>query len=90
MSELAVSASEMRERFAEYLDRVEKEGRVVVTQHGHERAYLISAQELRAMEETIAVLENADLMRSIAKGLGQSRAGRVSEANDAFAERRGS
>ena len=85
MNDLAVSASQMREKFADYLERVETQGRVVVTRHGQERAYLISAQELRALEETIAVLENTDLMRSFARGLAQARSGRVRPAREAFA-----
>ena len=85
MSEQAISVSEMRERFADFLEGVES-GRVLVTKHGQERAYLISARELRALEETIAVLENEQLMRSLRRGLEDMRAGRVEDATEAFAE----
>ena len=85
MSERAVSASEMREKFADYLEHVDS-GRVLVKKHGQERAYLISVRELRALEETLAILENEDLMRSLMRGLDDMRRGRVEDATDAFAE----
>lgn len=85
MAEQAVSASEMRDRFADFLESVES-GRVLIQKHGQERAYLISVRELRSLEETVAVLENEELMRSISKGLADIRAERVEDARDAFAE----
>ena len=85
MNEQRVAASEVRENFAEYLEGVDK-GRVLVTKHGQERAYLIGVRELRALEETIGVLENEELMKSLARGLDDLRAGRVQDAADAFAE----
>lgn len=85
MNEQRVAASEVRENFADYLEGVDK-GRVLVTKHGRERAYLIGVRELRALEETIEVLENQDLMKNLARGLDDLRAGRVQDAADAFAE----
>jgi|GEM_PF-6661501 len=85
MSEQAVSASQMRGKFADYLEAVDR-GRVLVKKHGQERAYLISVRELRSLEETIAVLENKGLVISIARGLADIRAGRVEDATDVFAE----
>lgn len=85
MSEEAVSASELRDRSAALLENVER-GRVLIRKHGEDRAYLISARELRALEETIAVLDNQQLMASIRRGLDDMEAGRVQDAQDAFAE----
>jgi prevent-host-death family protein len=85
MSEHAVSASEIREKFADFLDRAERT-RVLITKHGEERAYLISVRELRALEETIAVLENSELMRSLMRGLEDLRVGRVEDIHDVFTE----
>ncbi len=85
MSEQVVSASQMRDNFADYLESVNR-SRILVRKHGRERAYLISVRELRALEETIAVLESDDLMRSLRKGLDDLRAGRVEDAADVFAE----
>ena len=85
MSEMAVSASELRDRSAELLENVER-GRVLITRHGAERAYLISVRELRALEETLAVLESQQLMDSIRRGIDDMKTGRVQDAADAFAE----
>ena len=85
MSDIVVSASDLRDRSAEILESVDG-GRVLVRKHGEDRAYLISVRELRALEETIAVLENAELAQSIVKGLDDLKFGRVHEAADVFAE----
>ena len=85
MAEAAVTASDLRDKLAEYLDGIEG-GRVLVTKHGRERAYLISVKEIRALEETLAILENQDLIESIDRGLRDLREGRVEDARDAFAE----
>lgn len=85
MSELAVSASELREKSAYLIDNVDH-GRVLIRKHGEDRAYLISVRELRALEETLAVLENHQLMDSIRAGLADMKADRVRDASDAFTE----
>ena len=85
MSERAVTASELRDRSAELLENVDR-GRVLIKKHGVERAYLVSVRELRAMEETIAILENQNLLRSIDRGLADMKSGRVRDAADVFAE----
>lgn len=86
MAEQTVSASEVREKFADFLDTVEQGRRVLVTKHGKDRAYLIGVRELRALEETLAILGNKDLMRSIKLGLENLKEGEVEDARDAFAE----
>lgn len=85
MSERAVTASELRDRSAELLENVDR-GRVLIKKHGVERAYLVSVRELRAMEETIAILENQNLLRSIDRGLADMKNGRERDAADVFAE----
>ncbi len=85
MPEMAVSASELREKSADLLENVDR-GRVLIRKHGEDRAYLISVRELRALEETVAVLENQDLMASIRRSLEDAKAGRVEDAAEAFAE----
>lgn len=86
MSEQTASASEVREKFADYLETVEQGRRVLVTKHGKDKAYLIGVRELRALEETLAILGNKDLMRSIRLGLKNLGAGEVEDARDVFAE----
>lgn len=85
MGELSVSASELRERSADLIEKIDR-GRVLIRKHGKDRAYLISVRELRALEETLAVLEDQELMASIRAGLDDMKAGRVRDAGDAFAE----
>lgn len=85
MAEQAVSASELRENSADLLENVDH-GRVLIRKHGVDRAYLISVRELRALEETIAVLDSQELMASIRRGLDDEKAGNVQDATDAFAE----
>ena len=86
MGEQTVAASELRDKFADYLESVECGRRVLVTKHGQDRAYLIGVRELRALEETIAVLENKSLMRSIRSGLHDLQSGDTEDARDVFAE----
>ena len=86
MSELTAAASEVRERLADYLDRLDGGNRVVITRNGKEKAYLISIRELRALEETLAVLENTALLENIREGLEDLRAGRVQTAEQVLAE----
>ncbi len=85
MPEMVVSASELREKSAGLLENVDR-GRVLITKHGVDRAYLISVRELHALEETVAVLEDQNLLESIRRSLGDIKAGRVEDATDAFAE----
>ena len=85
MTERAVSASELREKSADLLENVES-GRVLIRKHGEDRAYLISVRELRALEETVAVLEDERLVKSLERGLEDIRRGKVQDARDAFAE----
>jgi prevent-host-death family protein len=87
MTEVAVTASELRDRSSELLEDVNQgRGRVLIRKHGEDRAYLISARELRALEETMAVLENHGLMESISRGLQDMKAGRMEDASDVFTE----
>lgn len=85
MAEHTVSASDLREKSADLLENVER-GRVLIRKHGEDRAYLISVRELRALEETIAVLDNQQLVKSIRQGLDDMEAGKVQDAAEAFAE----
>lgn len=85
MAEHTVSASEVRDRFADYLEMADKR-RVLVQKHGRDRAYLVSVRELRALEETIAVLENNTLLNGIVAGLKDVEEDRVRDADEVFTE----
>jgi prevent-host-death family protein len=51
----------MRDRFSEFIDRVQKHHeRVVITRNGTAAAVLISPEDLESLEETLAVLGDSE------------------------------
>lgn len=59
----------VKDRFSEYVDRVEREHeRVVVTKNGRPAVVLISTEDLDSLEETIAVLSDPETMAGIREG----------------------
>jgi antitoxin YefM len=87
MSE-TMSLADVKARFSEVVDRVERQqDRVVVTRNGKPAAVLISPDDLESLEETLAVMTDRsiaaqirDSQRAVAAGeagieLGQLRAG---------------
>lgn len=58
----------VKDRFSEYVDRVERQHeRVVVTRNGRPAIVLISTEDLARLEETIDVLSNAETMTGISE-----------------------
>ena len=58
----------VRDRFSEYVDRVERHHeRVVVTRNGRPAAVLVSPDDLEALEETLALLSDPEAMRELAQ-----------------------
>jgi antitoxin YefM len=56
----------VKDRFSEYVDRVEREHeRVIVTRNGRPAAVLLSVDDLEALEETLAILSDAVLMQDL-------------------------
>jgi antitoxin YefM len=56
----------VKDRFSEYVDRVERDHeRVIVTRNGRPAAVLISTDDLASLEETLAVLGDAETMRGL-------------------------
>lgn len=56
----------VKDRFSEYVDRVELEHeRVVVTRNGRPAIVLISTDDLASLEETISVLSDSDAVRAL-------------------------
>ena len=59
----------VRDRFSEYVDRVEREHeRVIVTRNGRPAAVLISPEDLESLEETLSILSDPETMRGIQEG----------------------
>ena len=56
----------VRDRFSEFIERVQAQHeRVVVTKNGTPAAVLISPDDLESLEETIAVLGDADAVAEL-------------------------
>lgn len=56
----------VRDHLSEVVDRVERHHeRVIITRNGHDAAVVISPDDLAELEETIAVLSDADALRDI-------------------------
>ncbi|CAN5758648.1 hypothetical protein BH23ACT4_BH23ACT4_11150 [soil metagenome] len=60
------SLRSVRDRFSEFIDRVQKHHeRVVVTRNGTPAAVLISTEDLESLEETVAVLGDTEAVAEL-------------------------
>jgi antitoxin YefM len=60
------------------VERLEREhGRVVITKHGRPAAVMLSLDDLESLEETLAVLTDAELMSAIHEAGAEVAAGRT-------------
>lgn len=60
------SLRSVRDRFSEFIDRVQKHHeRVVVTRNGTPAAVLISTEDLESLEETVAVLGDSQAIAEL-------------------------
>ena len=74
----------VKDRFSEYVDRVEHQHeRVVVTRNGRPAAVLMSVDDLASLEETLAVLSDAETVRSLRDADDAVRRGDVVRGVDA-------
>jgi len=84
--------AEVKAHLSEIVARVSKQHeRVTVTVHGHPSAVLLSPDDLDALEETIAVLADHDLVRQLTGSEADLAAGNVeteAELADAMRRRR--
>lgn len=68
--------AEVKNRLSEVVDEVEREhARVVITKHGRPAAVVVSAADLESLEETLAVMGNADLLADIREAVAELAAG---------------
>ena len=79
---IAISLSEqmplanVKNRLSEVIDRLEREhGRVVITKHGHPAAVVMSVEDPDSLEETLDILDSADLLAEIRESLSEVGAG---------------
>jgi prevent-host-death family protein len=79
------SLRNVRDRFSEYVDRVEREHeRVIVTRNGRPAAVLISPDDLESLEETLSILSDPETMRGIEQGREAIRQGDSIRGADAI------
>ena len=79
---MAMSVSEqmpladVKNRLSEVVDRLEREhGRVVITKHGHPAAVVMSLEDLESLEETLDVMDSAELLADIRSSLAEVASG---------------
>ncbi|GEM_PF-270608 len=78
------SLREVRDRFSEVVDRVEREHeRVTVTRNGHAAAVILSPEDLAELEETLEVLSDPEALADIREADAAYRAGDVVRGVDA-------
>lgn len=78
-----VPLGEVKNRLSQFVSDVERtHDRVTITRPGHAAAVLISADDLRALEETVDILSTPGAAEAIAQGLDDLEAGRVADNDE--------
>lgn len=73
-----LSLADIKNRLSEVVERVGREhGRVVITKHGKPAAVLLSVDELEALEETLEIMSDPELMDQIRRAQVDVEAGRT-------------
>jgi len=68
--------ADVKNRLSEVVDRLEREhGRVVITKHGHPAAVVMSIEDLESLEETLDILNSADLLADIRESMSDVAGG---------------
>lgn len=79
----SLQLSEFKAQLSEVMNRVSTlHERVTITVHGGPTAVLIAVDDLESLEETIAVLSDADLMRQLRKSETERAVGLMESAED--------
>ena len=82
MSE-TVPFTEAKAHLSELVDRTDREHeRFVVTKNGRPAAVLLSPDDLEALEETVEILQDTDLLESIRRSRREAAAGKRSRLKD--------
>lgn len=69
--------ADVKNRLSEVVDRLQREhGRVVITKHGRPAAVVISVEDLESLEETLDIMDSADLLADIRDSLAEMSNGR--------------
>jgi len=68
--------ADVKNRLLEVLDRLEREhGRIVITKHGHPAAVVMSVEDLESLEETLDIMDSAELLGDIRQSLADIASG---------------
>lgn len=79
-----VPFSEAKAHLSELADRVENErDRILVTRNGRPSFVLVSADDLESLEETLDILRDRPLVRSIRKSQQEAAEGKLLNLRDA-------
>jgi antitoxin YefM len=82
-----VAFSEAKAHLSELAERVENEhDRILVTRNGRPSFVLISPDDLESLEETLDITRDPELMASITRSRGQSKAGQRISLADVLAQ----
>ncbi len=66
----------VKNRLSEVVDRLEREhGRVVITKHGHPAVVVMSVEDLKSLEETLDIMDSAELLADIRQSLADVAGG---------------
>lgn len=72
----SVPLTEAKAKLSELIDSVEREhARLAVTRHGRTAAVMINQDDLESLEETVAILHDEELHRSIQRSREQADRG---------------
>jgi prevent-host-death family protein len=73
-----VPLADAKNRLSEVVERIEHEhGRVVITKHGRPAAVMLSVDDLESLEETLEILSDPALMRSIRRAQREAQSGKA-------------
>jgi len=73
-----VPLTEARAKLSELLDELERQHEhVVITRHGRPTAVLVPADEQEALEETLEILQDEDLLEALRESQEDVEAGRL-------------
>lgn len=79
------SLRNVKDRFSEFVDRVDREHeRIVVTRNGRPAAVLISPDDLNSLEETLELLGNHEAIKELVEAEAAVAAGDVVRGVDAI------
>lgn len=78
-----VPFTEARARLSELLDELEtRHEHVIITRNGRPAAVLVSVEEQEALEETLEVLQDEELLRALRESEEDVRSGRLTSLRE--------